>query len=71
MPPRLRKLIGSIAVVIFLAAYIAAAVTLADRLPDNRAVELAYFLVAGMAWGLPLLPLFTWIQTGAWRRPRP
>lgn len=68
MPPRLRKLVGSIAVVAFLAAYIAVVATLADRLPDNRVAELLFFVVAGMAWGLPILPLFTWMQTGAFRR---
>jgi hypothetical protein len=64
MPPRLRKLIGSVAVLAFLAVYIAVAVTLADRLPDNRLVQLAYFVVVGTAWGLPLLPLIAWMQRG-------
>jgi len=68
MPPRLRKLVGSVAVIAFLTAYIALAVTLADRLPDNRIAELLFFVVAGMAWGVPILPLFTWMQTGAFRR---
>ena len=62
MGPRLRKLIGSLAVLAFLAAYIAVAVTLADRLPDNRLVQLAYFVVVGTAWGLPLFPLIAWMQ---------
>jgi Protein of unknown function (DUF2842) len=64
MNPRLRKLIGSVAVLAFLAAYIAVAVTLADRLPDNRLIQLIYFAVAGTAWGLPLLPLLAWMQRG-------
>ena len=67
MGPRLRKLIGSIAVVLFLGAYIVAAVTLAERLPDNRLAQLAYFLVAGVAWGVPLLPLFRWVERGSGR----
>jgi hypothetical protein len=70
MGPRLRKLIGSIAVVLFLAAYIAAAVTLADRLPDDPLVQLLYFAVVGVAWGVPLLPLFRWMQTGSFRKPQ-
>ena len=68
MPPRLRKLVGSVAVIAFLTAYIALAVTLADWLPDNRIAELLFFVVAGIAWGVPILPLFTWMQTGAFRR---
>ena len=70
MPPRLRKLIGSLGVLIFLAAYIVVAVTLADQLPDNRVIELLYFAVAGVAWGVPLLPLFRWIETGSFRKLR-
>ena len=64
MPSRLRKLVGSIALLAFLAIYVAVAVTLADRLPDNRLVELVYFVVVGTAWGLPLLPLIAWMQRG-------
>jgi Protein of unknown function (DUF2842) len=64
MPPRLRKLVGSVAVLAFLATYIAVAVTLADRLPDNRLVQLVYFVVVGTAWGLPLFPLIAWMQRG-------
>ena len=59
MSPPIRKLVGSLAVVVFLTAYIAIAVTLADRLPDNRLVELLFFAVVGIAWGVPLLPLFS------------
>jgi len=66
--PHLRKLFGSLAVLLFLAAYIAVAVTLADHLPDNRLVELAFFAVAGVLWGVPLLPLFTWMERGRFRR---
>ena len=64
MPPRLRKLVGSVAVLAFLATYVAVAVTLADRLPDNLLVQLTYFVVVGTAWGLPLLPLIAWMQRG-------
>jgi uncharacterized membrane protein len=71
MSPRLRKLIGSLAVLVFLTGYIVLAVTLADHIPDNRAAQLLYFVVAGVAWGLPILPLFVWMETGAFRRARP
>ena len=64
MSPRLKKLVGSVVVLAFLAAYIGVAVTLADRLPDNRLVQLAYFVVVGTAWGLPLFPLIAWMQRG-------
>ena len=64
MSPRLKKLVGSVALLAFLAAYIGVAASLADRLPDNRLVQLAYFVVVGTAWGLPLFPLIAWMQRG-------
>ena len=62
MHPRLRKLIAAVGVVAFMIFYIWAAVTVADRLPDNRAIKMLYFVVAGAAWGLPLFPLIAWAQ---------
>ena len=64
MPARVRKLIGSVAILVFLAAYVALAVTVADRLPNHWAAHLAFFLIVGMAWGVPLLPLITWMNRG-------
>lgn len=64
MSPRLRKAIGGVGVIVFLGVYTVAAVTIAGHLPDNRAVQLAYFVVAGMVWWLPLMPLFSWMENG-------
>ena len=64
MPGRLRKLIGLFAVLGFLAAYIAIAVIVADRLPDHWLVKLVYFAFVGVAWGVPLIPLFRWMNRG-------
>ena len=62
MPTRVRKLIGGVAIVAFLIAYAALAVTLAGRLP--KWAELPYYLVVGMAWGVPILPLISWMNRG-------
>jgi hypothetical protein len=64
MSVRTRKLIGSMAIVGFLGLYIAVVATLAERLPANWVVQLAFFLVAGVAWGGPLIPLITWMNRG-------
>lgn len=61
IPARLRKLIGSIGILVFLAAYVWAFTSLYDRLPQNRLVHLAYFVVFGLGWGLPLIPLLSWM----------
>lgn len=62
MTPRIRKLVGMLAMLLFLAAWVAAAVKVADLLPDHPAVMLAYFAIAGTAWGLPLFPLMKWMN---------
>ena len=62
MTTRTRKLIGSMGIVGFLGLYIAAVATLAERLPTNWMAQLAFFVVAGVAWGVPLIPLISWMN---------
>ena len=44
----------------FVIAYVAAAVTLVDALPQHWAVQAVYFLVAGIAWVMPIRWLMLW-----------
>lgn len=64
MGPRTRKAIGGFGLVAYLIAYIVIAVQIADRLPFNPWVQLAYYCVAGFAWVLPLRPLMNWMHAG-------
>jgi hypothetical protein len=64
MSARVRKLIGSLAILVFLAAYVSGAVLLADHLPAGRLVQFAYFAAAGVLWGAPLAPLIRWMNRG-------
>jgi hypothetical protein len=64
MPNRLRKLVGGLGLVVFVVAYAALAVTVAGWLPPNALVKLAYFLVVGVAWGGPVIPLIAWMNRG-------
>ncbi|MFM8376735.1 MAG: DUF2842 domain-containing protein [Phenylobacterium sp.] len=64
MQPTLRSFIGSVAILVFLGVYIWAATAIADRLPDDMRIKLVFFAVAGTAWGLPILPLMTWMNRG-------
>ena len=66
---RLRKAVGGLGMLLFLAAYAVVAVTIAGHLPDNRAVQMVYFVVAGLAWGAPLVPLIAWMESGGKKRP--
>jgi len=62
MSARVRKAIGSVAILIFLAAYVMIAVTIGGKLPDQWAVRLIYYALVGLVWGLPLLPLISWMN---------
>lgn len=66
MSPRVRKLVGSLAMLAYLFAYIVIAVAIADHLPDSFMARLLYFSVVGTVWGVPLYPLFVWMN----RAPR-
>ena len=57
-----RKLIGMVALAIFLLVYVIGASLVGDRLPDNLAVKLVYFALAGTLWGVPLFPLIKWMN---------
>jgi hypothetical protein len=48
--PRFRSTFAFVAILVFLAVYIWLAATLGDWLPDHWAIDLAFYLVAGIAW---------------------
>lgn len=61
---RLRKLIGLFAILGWLAAYVVAATWVAEQLPEGRWIELAYYVVAGVFWFVPIMPLIAWMSRG-------
>jgi hypothetical protein len=65
-----RRAVAAVAILIFLAAYIAGAVTLAERLPNVVWMRLAYFLAAGFVWVLPVMPILAWTERGGDRKRR-
>jgi hypothetical protein len=64
MRQRARKLIGTIALVVFVSIYALAAMTIAAaKLPGTSGlVQLAYFVIVGLAWVIPAAALVTWMQ---------
>lgn len=64
MKARPRKLVGGILVLAFILLYLGVMLAIADRLPDSIWVKLVFFLVAGTGWGVPILPLLTWMNRG-------
>ena len=64
MSGRWRNFLGGIAILVFMAVYVWIAVVVGDHLPDHWAARLAYFAIVGTAWGIPLIPLLSWIAKG-------
>lgn len=64
MTNRTRKLVGAIALLLFLAVYAMGAMLVAVGLQvsENRFLQLLYFPVAGLLWVLPAMWLVKWMQ---------
>lgn len=69
MPKRLRKLIGSVALVVFVCVYALMAMTVAAaKLPGTSGlIQLVFYVVAGFAWVLPAAVLIAWMERPARR----
>ncbi len=73
MSPRLKKLVGLAILLPGLLLYFGAVVTLAEMLPEFWLARLAYFVVTGLAWALPAIPLIRWMEkdsNGGTDRPK-
>lgn len=64
MTQRTRKLVGAVALLVFLSVYALLAMLAAVVLQVNgsRIAELVYYVVAGLAWVVPAGLLITWMQ---------
>ena len=64
MTIRTRKLIGAIALLVFLTVYSLAAMMVAIALQVNasKIVEVLYYIVAGLAWTIPAGAIIWWMQ---------
>ena len=67
MTPRLRKAVGALAMLTFVVLYAFVAMALADSRPVNESptlVRTAIYVVLGLAWVLPMMPLIVWMERG-------
>ena len=64
MPIRLRKFIGAVGlfVLVIVWALVAMALAQAPAIHDNTFASIAYYVVAGMGWVLPAMPLVRWMS---------
>ena len=60
-----RKPIAILALIVFLTVWIWAAASIGSTMTGApQWVQLGFYLVAGLAWVLPLRPLFFWMNSG-------
>jgi len=64
MPLRFRKLIGAVAlfVLVIVWALIATAVAQFPAIRDNTVLSILYYVIAGLGWALPAMPLISWMS---------
>ena len=64
MRKRTRKLVGTAAILIFVLVYGPIAMALAESriLEAPQAVQVIAFIVLGLIWIVPLLPLIRWME---------
>jgi hypothetical protein len=64
MRMRTRKLLGTIALLVFVLVYSLAAMMVAIALQVNASkfVEMAYYVVAGLIWVIPAGAIIWWMQ---------
>ena len=60
---RTRKFIGAILLLVLVSVWALLAMGVAQLLPANSVlVALVYYLVAGLGWALPAMPLISWMS---------
>lgn len=66
MPRRLRTLLGTALILVFVLVYALLAMTVADsRIAEApKLVQTLVYLLLGVVWVLPLLPLIKWMEGG-------
>jgi Protein of unknown function (DUF2842) len=71
MPLRLRKFIGAVALIVLVVVWALVAMALAQMpaIRDNAIASVAYYVIAGLGWCLPAIPIVTWMsRTGVGNR---
>lgn len=64
MNPRIKKFIGTVLMVVFVIFYALLIMAIAPRIltGGSKWVEMLFYLVAGLAWAVPLMPLIRWME---------
>ena len=63
MAIRLRKLMGTLALLVLVIVWALLAMALAQSptIRDNSLLSVAYYVIAGLGWVVPAMPLVSWM----------
>jgi len=68
LEPSWRQPFGILLILLWIAAWSVLAVSASALIAGMHwTVQALYYLIAGIAWILPLKPLLRWMETGKWR----
>jgi hypothetical protein len=64
MPIRLRKLIGTVMLLalVIIWSLVAMALAQAPLIHDHALAAFAYYVIAGLGWVLPAMPIIAWMS---------
>lgn len=64
MPIRLRKFLGTILLLVLVIVWALVAMALAQfpAIRDNAILSVAYYVIAGLGWVLPAMPIVSWMS---------
>jgi hypothetical protein len=64
LPVRIRKLIGAVALITLVIVWSLLAMALAQAvaLRESPVLEFAFYVIAGIGWVLPAMPLVSWMS---------
>ena len=67
MTIRTKKLIGAVLLLVLVIVWslVGVAVAQAPALKESRLLAFAFYVIAGMGWVLPAMPLIKWMQQKA------
>ncbi len=70
MSIRLRKFIGTVLlfVLVIVWALVAMALAQAPLIHDNEIASIAYYVIAGLGWVLPAMPIVSWMSASGIRK---
>jgi Protein of unknown function (DUF2842) len=70
MSIRLRKFIGTVLLfaLVIVWALVAMALAQAPLIHDNEIASVAYYVIAGLGWVLPAMPIVSWMSASGIRK---